>query len=655
MKRWLSLLMACVMALLSTALASEAADLSRMLEQGAAFAEQADYESAAMCYEIAVKLANDNLEALKGYANALCHLEKHQEALSYLDQALEVAPSDAELYLSRCTTRLALGDCERAAKDLRYAELCGPVSPENYAQVGMAFEAASDYESAVAAFEKAGDLALDTAFAEAYGRALVRTGNREQATALNLIQPKVKDARLSDALERGAVLRLEDASPDLANCPFFCSTAYWTAYESEALAEGLQGTPSADGKRVKMADKLSQIPESPETIQPLAASLDGSIWLYSMDSLPVVYRNGELTAVTANPARGAADQGNEQLDKISYSLDTMLERGGIAWSPDGRYAALTFPRQFLTYAKIYDLILIDLENGDMFLAESTPADKSLINGGFAPLYARFDESGKFLYYIIYGDLGEDTRAALRRYDVETGLAETVCASPVLLAWPGLYPDIEGQLRCLIDTLRINEHSGILSFSQNGDAWQATPEYFSAPGEFQYARNMQYSMDSGFTLLDCTDRQTGSLSYISILNDSDMAAASSTAVMIPKNHSGRAERVQINEDFLNRAGVSQDRENSAIPSSPWKQVVRSSLSPDGYFALLLTVSDSVPALELMDLETLTLAEVSLPESVQLHTQNINSASLSSSALEWIDGNQVLLSTAEGNTVFQLVWE
>ena len=68
-----------------------------------------------------------------------------------------------------------------------------------------------------------------------------------------------------------------------------------------------------------------------------------------------------------------------------------------------------------------------------------------------------------------------------------------------------------------------------------------------------------------------------------------------------------------------------------------------------------VSDSVPALELMDLETLTLAEVSLPESVQLHTQNINSASLSSSALEWIDGNQVLLSTAEGNTVFQLVWE
>ncbi len=68
MKRWLSLLMACVMALLSTALASEAADLSRMLEQGAAFAEQADYESAAMCYEIAVKLANDNLEALKGYA-----------------------------------------------------------------------------------------------------------------------------------------------------------------------------------------------------------------------------------------------------------------------------------------------------------------------------------------------------------------------------------------------------------------------------------------------------------------------------------------------------------------------------------------------------------------------------------------------------------
>ena len=71
MKRWLALLMACVMALLSTALASETADLSRMLEQGAAFAEQADYESAAMCYEIAVKLANDNLEALKGYANAL--------------------------------------------------------------------------------------------------------------------------------------------------------------------------------------------------------------------------------------------------------------------------------------------------------------------------------------------------------------------------------------------------------------------------------------------------------------------------------------------------------------------------------------------------------------------------------------------------------
>lgn len=683
LRRWMALLLSLAILLAPAALAAD--DLDRMIEQGAALLAEGDrgsasmcyeiagklakpddlkrmvkkgenylangnYEPAVMCYQIAVRLAPGDAAALKGYAQALMALSRHAEALTQVNRALEAAPADPSLYLMRCEIDLVRDDTGGAAKDIRYAELCGgEISPELYARMGMAFSQDGDHAAALDAFERAGDVALSEEFAETYGRTLIRTGNRDKAESLNLVQSRQRDERLAAALASGATFRLERETLDVLDCPVFCSAYYADQLEEE----GYQGTLTEDGKRIRVFDRLEDFPEDldPEVIEPRALSPDGETCLLSIGAGLYIHRNGELTLVAPNPDRGPEDQGKEQLDKLQGELGRMLEQDSVAWSPDGRYAALTFANRALNSGRFLDLMLLDLESGDLFLCESTPS-KIREEGTVAALYALFDEDGKSLYYVVYGNVGDDGRAALRRYDLKTGTAETLIVSPDFLGWPGLFMDGSGALRCLIYDPRRSDPDGIMYFIPEGDRWDANAKYFdisnASMGSFQ---RMQYSSNSGLTLLNNNGTTRGfPMNTIQVLDDEDWESTQDRAVMLPVEGEV-AERV---DDRGLAEGVAHTRNADGgmeFDRLPWKHVVNSAVSPDGYCALLATYTygKGEYVLRLLDMKTLALADVQLPEGITFDARR------SQNAFQWIDENRVLLGTREGNILFTLTWE
>ena len=676
MKRILALLLALSL-LCMPALADET---DSMLAKSDAYLSAGDFDSAAICLDIAQKLSPNDPTVLRAFARLHFAEGDTARALEAIETALALAPADGTLYLEKARLLYATGNLSDAEQALRYAEICSAEPDDEllseaaqaYIRAGQyetaielcesqasdalrllaaqAYERAGLYERAVAIFETLPEAVWQEASA-AYAHALMRSENLERARALGLTTLSKRDEALAAAIRDGRSFRLipaDETLPDsLMNLPVFCSTAYADEFREKAEEEGFTLTPSSDGLRVRVADTLSAMDFSSSDIRLLSVSPSGRALLIGLHGFAAVVRDQEITLLTVNRNRGAQNEYSDiTYQRIENRSFFPTEPDAFCWSPDERYITMTFLRITLIQTKFMDLLLADTRAGDIFLAESTPK-RMVFDGVLTATTACFDPTGAYVYYLAYGDVAEDTRSGLKRYCLETGEAELLCTvSETFFYYPQLSVDWNGDVRAITDTIQQDHFLGVITFTNVGGKWESEMRRFPNPMATQAPQRYYRSENSGYELfLSMGLAQNAEIAaleeryYLTLSNDVLGTGSDANALRLPVDGSGSAEAVEISE-FL-----------SAIAQHTIEQpfIQQVTLSPDGYSALILAVYKSTPFCFILDLDTLACRPVEFPEDAQ---PDILSVVQSYTTLSWLEDGRVLIPTSGTGRLFTL---
>ncbi|MBQ8536716.1 MAG: tetratricopeptide repeat protein [Clostridia bacterium] len=583
MKRMLALILCLCFVLPGAALAQSLED---MLLKGADFMEKGDYNSAAICYDIALKLDPSHMKALAGLARAKAQQGDHEEALTLIESALAKEPANGQLYLAKAAILQLAGRSDEADLATQYAIICG-AEPETSAPSQQGVN---------------------------------NVVNNLLTFVRNSETPK-KDAQLAAAVANGSA-RLAPATTNLTGLVSSCANSFFLASQADIPA-GLTPTPSADGLRVLWAPLSA---EDAAGFAPVAVSPTGKVTLYNGDGMLYAVRDGEIIALTPNYAKAGEINKNQQYTLEPYpQYGRYLEQDSIAWSPDERYFALTFPLRTLQQMRYYDLIICDTLAGEFYLAEATPTKFSQ-DGAQLVTTAAFDPESKYVYYLAYGRGIAEGISALKRYELATGKAEVIYSKHDMFFYqPRLYVLKDGTVKAVSDYSKQSFVPGVITFSEKGGKWTAQEEKVSQPLSIQRLQRYLYAENSGHELILCRMLNETDFCYLTLNGD---------ALMLPVGGS-TCEKLPVSAD---------------LSSGRYLQVINAELSPDGHFALAATAEKGVNNLYLIDLETLTFAPVALPAAPAVPTPGSASQF---KLFAWNGDGSVLLSLDKEYTL--LKWE
>lgn len=661
-------ILACFLALLLLCPASasgEAAEatsagasnsLEALLQKGVQYVKDGDYESAAICYDISLKLSPDAPVVYALMADMHFAQEDYESALTCAERALALSPADGTLYLLKALILFRAERFDEAELALRYADICGAQpSDALYVEAALSYAGNGYYIKCVEMFDKADSALWWTEHAELYGRALIRSGNSERAEELGLSSQGAKDPALAEAILQGKTIILAPVREDIMGYPVFVSAAAAEELREQAEEEGIALTPTSDGLRCKVASNLAEIDFDGDAAL-VSTSPSGDVSLYSLEGELAVVQRGEITLLYPNYARGEHDE-----EYATYTLRywesfaTMLEQDSITWSPDERYFAITFPTKSIIMARFFDLILADTWTGEVFLAEATPK-KMNVEGTQTAISAVFDENSKYVYYLVYGKISENSRCGIKRYNLATGTAELLSdTGEIFVDRPRIWLDGDGSIRAVTDTNRRDESTGIITFALTNSKWKYSTQPFTNTLRYQRPIRYLYSANSRAELLL---NQVATVYYMTLTADTHELPADNIATMLPiEGHV--AEQVIVDDAFV-AAHITEIRngEGKALAystmESPWMNLINAELSPDGYYVLILAShiarDNRGPAvgLYLLDIDTQQFTRLALPEDVTL----ANTATLGSTTnlwLSWMGNDRIVVPTEEGNMV------
>lgn len=675
MKRILALILALSL-LCMPALGDET---NSMLEKAEAFAAAGDLESAYICLDIAQKLSPNDPAVLRGFARLYSAEANYESALKFIEEALALAPADGSLYLEKARLLYISDNLSEAEQVLRYAEICSAQPDEEllleaalaYFRAGMyekvielcenqasdalrlqaarACDRAGQYERAVKIFETLPDAVWRNGCASAYAHALLRSGNLERAQALGLTSAQGKDEALATAIADGKSLRLvsaQDALIDsLSTFPVFSSNTFAEENREAAETEGFRFTPSGDGLRTRISDTLSAL-DSDSSARLLSVSPSGNAFLIDLGGIAAIVRNEEITVLTINRSRGAQ---NEFADLTYRHIENRpafpSEPDSFCWSPDERYITMTFPRRTLMNMQFMDLLLADTRTGDIFLAEATPK-KIRIDGALTATTACFDETGRYVYYLVYGHVAENARSGLKRYCLETGETELLCTvSGTFFYYPQLSVDGNGVVRAITDDNKQDRHLGVITFTNVDGEWKSEVRSFPNPLALQSPRRYYRSENSGYELflskgyVQSSEIGAHDMNYLTFYNETLGTGSDANAILLPVDGSGQAETMEISE-YL-----------SAIAQKTIEQpsIQQVTLSPDGYSALILAAYNRSVVCCIIDLDTLVCRRVEFPEDAQ---PDLISTVQSFTTLSWLEDGTILIPSGNTGNLFKL---
>lgn len=675
MKRILALILALSL-LCMPALGDETGG---MLEKAEAFVAAGDLESAYICLDIAQQLSPDDPAVLRGLARLFAAGANYEAALEFIEEALALAPADGSLYLEKARLLYISDNLSEAEQVLRYAEICSAQPDEEllleaalaYFRAGMyekvielcenqasdalrlqaarACDRAGQYERAVKIFETLPDAVWRNGCASAYAHALLRSGNLERAQALGLTSAQGKDEALATAIADGKSLRLvsaQDALIDsLSTFPVFSSNTFAEENREAAETEGFRFTPSGDGLRTRISDTLSAL-DSDSSARLLSVSPSGNAFLIDLGGIAAIVRNEEITVLTINRSRGAQ---NEYADLTYRRIENRFafpsEPDSSCWSPDERYITMTFPRRTLMNMQFMDLLLADTRTGDIFLAEATPK-KIRIDGALTATTACFDETGRYVYYLVYGHVAENARSGLKRYCLETGETELLCTvSGTFFYYPQLSVDGNGVVRAITDDNKQDRHLGVITFTNFDGEWKSEVRSFPNPLALQSPRRYYRSENSGYELflsngyVQSSEIGAHDMNYLTFYNETLGTGSDANAILLPVDGSGQAETMEISE-YL-----------SAIAQKTIEQpsIQQVTLSPDGYSALILAAYNRSVVCCILDLDTLVCRRVEFPEDAQ---PDLIFTVQSFTTLSWLEDGTILIPSANTGNLFKL---
>lgn len=672
MKRILALILALSL-LCMPALGDETGG---MLEKAEAFVAAGDLESAYICLDIAQKLSPNDPAVLRGFARLYSAEANYESALKFIEEALALAPADGSLYLEKARLLCITDNLSNVEQVLRYAEICSAQPDEELLleaaqayfragqyekvielcenqtsdalrlQAARACDRAGQYERAIKIFETLPDAVWRDEYTSIYARALLRSGNPERAQALGLTSIQEKDEALAAAIADGKSLRLVPAQEtlidSLSTLPVFSSNTFAEENREAAEAKGFRFTPSGDGLRTRISDTLSAL-DSDSSARLLSVSPSGRAFLIDLGGIAAIVRNEEITVLTINRSRGAQ---NEFADLTYRHIENRpafpSEPDSFCWSPDERYITMTFPRRTLMNMQFMDLLLADTCTGDIFLAEATPK-KIRIDGALTATTACFDETGRYVYYLVYGHVAENARSGLKRYCLETGETELLCTvSGTFFYYPQLSVDGNGVVRAITDDNKQDRHLGVITFTNVDGRWKSEVRGFPNPLALQSPRRYYRSENSGYELffsIETADDTQGGVAYLTFYNETLGTGSDTNAILLPVDGSGQAETMEISE-YL-----------SAIAQKTIEQpsIQQVTLSPDGYSALILAAYNRSVVCCILDLDTLVCRRVEFPEDAQ---PDLISTVQSFTTLSWLEDGTILIPSGNTGNLFKL---
>ncbi len=243
------------------------------------------------------------------------------------------------------------------------------------------------------------------------------------------------------------------------------------------------------------------LPMVPAGAKVISISPDGEAVICMVDGEPAVVRSGRTIWIMSSDSRGVQDvHGN-----LAAIARMLMPQGseGVAWSPDGRYAALTNNQQVVENLNLrYDPIVLDTVTGELFLLATTGT--KMANGdASAVLTAAFSADSRTLYTSEYGNTnGDEGRYSLVAYDLETLEAATILAHARSNYYPHLVQLSDGSFVLLYLPSEREEPAGLNYISKVGNRWSISTLLLDVPNAICMPKDMQHSSESGWALLRC---------------------------------------------------------------------------------------------------------------------------------------------------------
>jgi hypothetical protein len=215
-------------------------------------------------------------------------------------------------------------------------------------------------------------------------------------------------------------------------------------------------TYTDDGKWLTVTVNGSALPleagySSPDGSKMLCP--DGAnLWLFEGDT---------LTLLSPDTARSVEDTYGSFEHFLQSDTRQWVGAEGVTWSQDGHYAVLTNYKSVIQMVRmIYGLYVIDTQTGSILCLDTFPSKFG--TGAASVLQACFDETGRILYAIVFGDTKNNygDPVSLVRYDMETGKKQKLCGSEMIVGMPRLQADAQGRLWNLITPHSSAENGGL---------------------------------------------------------------------------------------------------------------------------------------------------------------------------------------------------
>ena len=592
MKRMIcGLLMICMM--LSSAFADNYTD---MMEKAEEYYFNGDADHAIVSYHLAQEIDPSRADAFYGEALILFSQGEYVKAKELSKKAIQADPIFPEAWSLICRIDATQNDVDAFDTDLLYAEVVDADIVSFAGDIAVMYSQKGMYEKAHRFFDYVNVEQLSEEQKILYKRTLIAIGNWEEAENLGFIKAGIRNTKLDKAFDNDNLILKKVEMPKIDVNNFEISDDLWEVSDTE-----------------KPEDFNTELEKYFATYEPQLISIapTGNSGIYRLTGTGIGYYNGKYHIIYPSQKRGVTDEyGNlaKYIQEFQFQDNQMLGEEGVLYSPDGRYAAIYNVQVTLEkYQYFVDPIIIDLSTGEMILTATYDNNLSAESFG-TTMTACFSSDNRYFYYILYGNTTED-RCALYRYDLNSNITEFCCSIPYNAYYPFLSEIADGSMIIVEDQIGYDNKKSVLQIRQIDGRWEIERNEFSIDTPYWFVDRLLYSQNSGIAFAAGAIRTFKAREmFVTFIPDAEYRGLN-VYHAINKEDNKIVDISQEEYISANRGAVDVGSSEINPTKIPFEIITKALLSPDGYYAMLLTREDTNAAhLYLVELETLELREV-----------------------------------------------
>lgn len=639
MKRLIALLLMITLAFSCHSAFAEA--FSEMLGKADVFMAAEEYEKAIACYQIAQRIDPDDAEGFLGEAKIRLMLEQYDMAMSLADKALEINPVAPDGWLIKCRIDVLRGDISAFEADHLFASVCDVDMSADSLSIALMYAGAGMHEKAAAYFSLLELASLTEGQKTLYRRSLVAIGQWDQAEMPGLIPVSGRNDALDAMFEADALVLTKAETPSIDAGDFEFPAELWSA-----VGEDAPDDPYAEMEDYLLYADIVWLSFSPSKHSGLLVA-DG-------DTLIGCFK-GKYHIIYPTQSRGVEDENGNLAQYSSLDIRRLLGEEGVVYSSDGRYAGIyNYRRMMVDFQWFIDPIVIDLSTGEMFLS-ATYKNKTREENAGAVTAATFSSDGRYLHYILFGMASKPAyRTSLYRYNLETSETEFCYSGSDFTYYPALAETRDGNFIILQDAIKGDEARGVYTISLQNGNWSGDEHKFDLTSKYWGCSGLRYSANSGYAVVDGLSSDQVFSAFKCFDPDQGFQGIEKYYAVSKENN----QIVTLSADEI-RALVDENANASGMAgapsltrSSPFHQIITLRMSPDGHYALLLTVHTGTPDdrhytrhLYLVRLDDMAMREVSGVDPSDIRTDGDYPP-----VIEW-NTDTILICTSSGVEAYQ----